>query len=89
MVYTGFDKIAVAGSFMIALIAIPFSTCVVYLSDILGVSTDFIGQMTYCIPSIMTLALAASICLRRKGYGKAGIVLLFISLLLFVGIMFI
>lgn len=89
ILYARLDKIAVVGSFVIGLLVIPFSTYAVYLSDIVGVSADLIGQITYCIPAIMTLGLAASISLRRKGYGKAGLVFLLISLSLLVVIMFI
>lgn len=89
VVYTRLDKIAVVGSFVMGLLVIPFSSYVVYLSDIVGVSADLMGQITYCIPAMMTLGLAASISLRRKGYRKAGFVSLLISLSLFAVIMFI
>ncbi len=48
-----------------------FVTALALLIDIEGGRLNIFYQITYFIPAISVLCLAASVTLRRKGYGKA------------------
>ena len=55
---------------LLAMFFVPFITVVSLLSDINGSSANILHQMFYLLPAISTLALAASVSLRRKGSTK-------------------
>lgn len=86
---TAMNKLSTVLNFGIGLIVFPFLSIVAPFSDINGSGEDLISQIFYCIPLITALGLAASICLRRKGFEKAsflsqftGVVLTAVLLLL-------
>lgn len=87
--YTWVDKVSIVCNFLIMLCIVPFFIIVGVLMDIEGVAEDLLGQMYYLSPAIMTLGVAASICLRRKGYRKSGLLVQLIVIVLYIGIVII
>lgn len=81
---------------LVGIIAVPFLTVVAGMLGIAGDDSRLSSQLIYLSPSLTVLGLAASLCLRRRGYVKSSIVaqligpaLFAISLLLeFVGMIF-
>ena len=70
--YNVLDKISIAFNFLIGIFVIPFIILVVWLSQIFMSSDSFIYQLNLCVPVIGMFAIAASLCLRRKGFAKSG-----------------
>ena len=67
------NVVSVILNFVIAFGVVPFITVVGYLSDINGSSGELLHQLVYVMPALMILGLAASVALRRKGYGKGSL----------------
>ena len=84
--YTLVDKISIVCNFLIVIFAVPFFTIAGVLMDIVGVAEELLGQMFYLSSAMITLGIAASICLRRKGYRKSGLLVQFIALAVYAGI---
>ena len=81
--YQPLDKLSVLLNFAVAIIALPFITLVIALTA-LTVNTDSIlYQVSLCFPAITALSVAASLCLRRKGFTKAGLLIQFVGPALF------
>lgn len=78
------DKIPIIFNFVIGLVAIPFITIVCLLAEIAGGIGDITSQIFYCVPAVTGFGLADSVCLRRKGYKKAGFAAQFAGIALFV-----
>jgi hypothetical protein len=89
LVYTWMDKVSVVCNFVISLFVIPVFAFAFFLSDIVGISTDFLGQLSYCVPAIMALGVAVTITLRRKGYSKTSLFLQLPLVVLFAILFFI
>ena len=77
------DKIPVIANFIIALIVLPFLTLVCCFIDINGNGAGLPCQIAYCVPAITGFGLAASVCLRRKGYKKSGFIAQFAGIIAF------
>jgi hypothetical protein len=72
--YKPVDIISIVLNFIICLIILPFTTVVAMFIDINGGNPAFYHQLLYFVPTIMVLCVAASIALRRKGYGVKTII---------------
>ena len=68
------NLVSVILNVVIAVAAVPYSAAVGYLSDINGSTGELIHQLLYVLPAMMVLGLAASVALRRKGYGKGSLI---------------
>lgn len=82
--YNALDTVSVVFNFIISIAVIPFILLVVWLSQIFTSIYSFIYQFELCIPALGMFAVAASLCLRRKGYRKSGFFVQFIGPALFV-----
>ena len=84
VVYQALDKISIVFNFINIFAFIPFVCFIVLLSGALFMSGDeVIYQIDLCIPVITTFTVAASLCLRRKGFTKSGFFIQFIGIALF------
>ena len=81
--YTWMDKVSIVCNFLITLLVVPFCTMTGVLIDIVDVAEELGGQILYLNSAIITLGIAASVCLRRKGYRKSGLFVQFIGVILF------
>ena len=61
-------------NFVIGLTLIPFATILGVFIDIEGGGPELYYQVTYFIPTVVTLCIAASVALRRKGYGVKSLI---------------
>ena len=61
-----------------------FVTFLAILIDIEGGGPDLYYQVTYFIPAVSILCIAASVALRRKGYRKSSLIVQFIGPVIFV-----
>ena len=87
--YKVLDKISVVLNFVIGVLVIPFILTIVYWSQIFETVSSLPYQIELCVPALGMLAIAASLCLRRKGFTKSGFfvqfagpVLYFLSLII-------
>lgn len=67
--YKEIDIISTILAFLTGFILVPFVTVVALLIDINGGSSEFLDQVLYFMPACSVLFIAASVALRRKGYG--------------------
>ena len=67
--YKAIDIITIILNFIVSFTLLPFVTILALLIDIEGGGPELYYQVTYFIPSVVVLCNAASIALRRKGYG--------------------
>ncbi len=72
--YKAIDKTSTVLSFIICFTVLPFVTLVASFIDINGGSPELHHQMLYFFPVAIVLCIAASVSLRRKGYGKASLI---------------
>ena len=82
IVYRKMDKVSIALNFLIALVAFPFIFLVSGLSEIVA-DTSVWQQILYLTPALTVLGIAASVVLRRCGYGKTGLLIQFMGPILF------
>ena len=68
----------------IGVIGVPLFTIFGILSDIVGTDSSISHQLGYLISPVLVLGIAASVALRRKGYGKASFVSQFAGLVVFI-----
>ena len=68
------NVVSVVLNFVIALGAVPFMTALGFMSDINGSSGELTHQLMYIMPAAVILGLAASVALRRKGFGKGSLI---------------
>lgn len=68
--YQGVDKVSTILNFIVGFVVLPFATLAASLIDINGGHPEFYYQIFYFIPAFIALCVAASVILRRKGYGK-------------------
>ena len=67
--YKAVDVISVILNFVIGLTLIPFVIVLALLIDVDGGGPEFYNQVMYFIPALLVLCVAASVALRRMGYG--------------------
>lgn len=82
MAYGKMDKVSVVLNFLIAFVAFPFILIVSALSEILA-DTSVRQQFLYMTPALTVLGIAASVTLRRCGHAKSGLLIQFVSPILF------
>jgi hypothetical protein len=82
IVYSKLDKVSVVLNFLIAIVAFPFIFMVSALSEIVA-DTSLRQQVLYFTPALTVLGVAASVVLRRCGYGKGGLFAQFLGPVLF------
>ena len=77
--YKAIDIVSIIFNFIIGFTLIPFVTIAALFIDIEGGGPEFYYQVLYFIPSFSLLCIAASIALRRKGYGVKSLIAGFIG----------
>ena len=83
------NTITVVFNFVIGFIMFPFFTTFAGLLEAMGDVGDIMNLVIYLLPALTLLGITASIALRRKLYGKSALIVQFISLAVFVVILFI
>lgn len=83
LVYRKIDKASIVLNFLIAVVAFPFVFVVSALSEIVA-DTSVWKQILYFTPALTVLGIAASVALRRCGYGKHSLFVQFLGPGLFV-----
>ena len=78
IVYGKMDKISIVLNFLIAIVAFPFIFMVSVLSEIVA-DTSVWQQILYATPALTVLGVAASVAMRRCGYGKHSMFVQFIG----------
>jgi LysM repeat protein len=68
--YKAVDIVSIVFNWIIGTVYMGFVTIVALLIDIEGGGPELYYQITYFIPAVSVLCIAASVALRRKGYGK-------------------
>ena len=86
--YGKIDKVSIVLNFLIAFVAFPFIFMVSALSEILA-DTSFWQQILYLTPALTLLGVAASVSMRRCGYGKWSIIVQLAGPVVFVFSLFI
>ena len=81
--YVPLDKLSVLLNFAVVLVAIPFITLVVALTSLTLSTESLLYQFALCLPAITAFTVAASLCLRRKGFTKVGLFIQFVGPALF------
>ena len=82
IMYGKMDKISIALNFMIAIVAFPFIFMISVLSEIVADASVW-QQVLYFTPALTVLGVAASVVLRRCGYGKHSLLAQFMGPILF------
>lgn len=77
LIYSSMDKLSRVINVTQAVTVIPFLSIACPFLDINGSGASLSCQIGYCTPAIAVLCLAASVCLRRKGYSKSGFLIQF------------
>lgn len=83
------DVVSLICNLVVGIIFLPVIAFVCSLADVNGGGTAWHYQVTYCIPALSAFLLSASICLRRKGFRKSGLIVQFVGPLLFIVFLFI
>lgn len=76
------NKVSVALNFLIAIVAFPFIFMATVLSEIVA-DTSLWQQILYMTPALTVSGIAASVALRRCGYGKSGLLIQLMGSILF------
>ena len=72
--YKAVDIVSIILNFVICFTLLPFVTILGVFIDIEGGGPELYYQVTYFIPTVVTLCIAASVALRRKGYGVKSLI---------------
>ena len=72
--YKAIDIVSIVLNFVISFILIPFVTILAVFIDIEGGGPELYFQILYFIPAFSVLCVAASVALRRKGYGVKSLI---------------
>ena len=83
IVYRKLDKVSTVLNFLIVIVAFPFIFMVSALSEIVA-DVSLWQQILYATPALTVLGVAASVALRRCGYGKRSLFIQFAGPILFV-----
>lgn len=81
--YSAVNVVSIALNWLVGTIYLGFVTVLGIFIDIEGGGPDLYYQVTYFFPAVSTLCLAASVALRRKGYGKTALLIGLIGPILF------
>lgn len=82
-VYKAIDTVSIAFNWIIGTMYMGFVTILAMLADIVGGGPEFYHQALYFIPALSVLCIAASVALRRKGYGKSSLITGFVGPVIF------
>ena len=82
IVYRKMEKVSIVLNLLIAIVAFPFIFMVSVLSEIVA-DTSVWQQILYFTPALTVLGVAASVVLRRCGYGKQSLFIQFLGPVLF------
>ena len=82
IVYSKMDKLSIVLNFLVVLVAFPFIFMVSALSEIVA-DTSVWQQILYLTPGLTVLSVAASVVMRRCGYGKHSLFIQFAGPALF------
>ena len=74
MKYKAIDIVSIVLNVLISITLIPFVTLVAFLIDVVGGGPEFSYQALYFVPALSVLCTAASVALRRKGYGVISLI---------------
>lgn len=77
--YKTIDIVSIVFNFIISFTLVPFATIIGVFIDIEGGGPELYYQITYFIPAVATLCIAASVALRRKGYGVKSLIAEFVG----------
>ena len=83
LVYRKMDKVSIVLNFVIAIVAFPFIFIASVFSEIVA-DTSVWQQILYFTPALTVLGIAASVALRRCGYGTYSLFVQFLGPILFV-----
>lgn len=81
--YKAIDIVSIVFNFIIGTVYMGFVTILALLIDIEGGGPELYYQIIYFIPAVSLLCIAASVALRRKGYGKSSLITGFIGPVIF------
>lgn len=82
--YKAVDVISIVFNWIIGTVYTGFVTILAWLIDVEGGGAELYYQIMYFIPAVSVLCIAASVALRRKGYGKSALITEFIGPIIFV-----
>ena len=83
LTYKAIDIVSIVFNFVIGIVYMGFVTIVALLIDIEGGGPELYYQVLYFIPALSVLCIAASVALRRKGYGKSSLIAQFVGPVIF------
>lgn len=86
-IYGSLDTVGVVLNFLLAFLALPFMTLVVWLLTAFPTAHDAYYQIHLCVPAVTLFTLAASISFRRLGSSKLGFFIQFTSPAIFIILM--
>ena len=72
--YKEVDIVSIVLNFVIGFTLVPYVSVAAMFIDINGGGPEFYRQVLYFIPSLSVLCIAASVALRRKGYGVKSLI---------------
>lgn len=82
--YQVVDKLSIGLNVAITLVAIPIMMLCAAFGELFSTIPSQLYTVCYCIPAIAALSVAASLCLRRKGFAKTGFIAQFAGIALFI-----
>ena len=74
LTYKTVDRVCIVSNWVVGTLYLGFVTILALLIDIEGGGPELYYQIMYLVPAVSLLCLAASVALRRKGYGKSALV---------------
>ena len=81
--YKAVDVISILLNWIIGTVYMGFVTLLALFIGVEGVGPELFYQIMYFIPAISLLCIAASVALRRKGYGKSSLITTLIGPIIF------
>ena len=82
--YKAIEIISIVLNFLIGFTFLPIVAILAIFIDIEGGGPELYYQVLYFIPAVSMLSIAASVALRRKGYGKISLIAGFVGPVIFV-----
>ena len=70
--YKTLDKVSIVLNVLVVFVVLPVAAIIVYFTQIVASGPEFSYQLLLCLPVFTAYTVAASICLRRKGFTRAG-----------------
>ncbi len=81
--YKAVDVVSILLNWIIGTVYMGFVTLLALFIGVEGVGPELFYQIMYFIPAISLLCIAASVALRRKGYGKSSLITTLIGPIIF------